>query len=215
MSGGEPSSIKRGFPCAADPSVGLCAGSDFSSCRFFVCRREEDVSGAVSEIPAGPVCGRSRSNCHYRNPAPSGGGGQNRPLLPLYRQPRYRQNHLRQNPGQGRQLPQRQRWGTLPGMRHLQGHRQRHPAGCGGNGRRLQQRGRPGASVKGRGGVYSCPKPVPGVHHRRGSHDEYGGFQRPAEDHGGTSRSCEVYSGHHRGPQGAGHYPVPVPAVRF
>ena len=42
-----------------------------------------------------------------------------------------------------------------------------------------------------------------------------GGFQRPAEDHGGAAGPRDLYSGHHRGAQGARHHPVPLPAVRL
>ena len=54
---------------------------------------------------------------------------------------------------------------------------------------------------------------IPGVHHRRGAHALHGGVQCAAEDHGGAAGACDVYPGHHRGAQGSGHHPLPVPAV--
>ena len=43
--------------------------------------------------------------------------------------------------------------------------------------------------------------------------ENHGGVQRPAENAGRTARPCHLHSGHHRDPEGAGHHPVPLPAV--
>ena len=40
------------------------------------------------------------------------------------------------------------------------------------------------------------------------------GLQRPAEDAGRAARACEVHLRHHRGPQGPGHRPLALPALR-
>jgi Cdc6-like AAA superfamily ATPase len=52
------------------------------------------------------------------------------------------------------------------------------------------------------------------LHHRRGAHAVDKRVQRAAEDAGGTARPCEIPLRHDRDPQGAGHGPVALPALR-
>jgi DNA polymerase-3 subunit gamma/tau len=52
------------------------------------------------------------------------------------------------------------------------------------------------------------------LHHRRGPHAVDKRVQRAAEDAGGTARPCEIPLRHDRDPQGAGHGPQPLPALR-
>jgi hypothetical protein len=53
-----------------------------------------------------------------------------------------------------------------------------------------------------------------GLHHRRSAHAVDGGLQRAAEDAGRAAAACEVHLRHDRDPQGAGHHPVALPALR-
>ena len=56
--------------------------------------------------------------------------------------------------------------------------------------------------------------PLQGLHHRRGPHALGEGVQRLPEDAGGAAAAREVHLRHHRDPQGPGHDPVPLPALR-
>ena len=69
--------------------------------------------------------------------------GASEPCVPLHRHPGHGQDELRQDPGQGRQLPGADRRQPLQPLRHLQGHRSRGLYGRAGDRRGVKQRRRP------------------------------------------------------------------------
>ena len=94
-------------------------------------------------------------------------------------------------------------------------HRRRPPCRRAGDGRGLAHSGRETCAR-------SSPRSPTGptearykiYHHRRSAHAVDRRLQRAAEDAGRTARACEVHLRHHRDPQGAGHHPVALPALR-
>ena len=62
------------------------------------------VPGPLPQMAAQDVLGRHRPVPHHPDPEKAGGGGPHLPRISLYRHPGHRQDHLRQDPGQGRQL---------------------------------------------------------------------------------------------------------------
>ena len=173
----------------------------------------DHVSGPLPQVAAQDLRGRHRPGPHHRDPAKAGGRGPDLPRLPLHRHPGHRQDHLRQDPGQGREL--RTPRGRQPLLRLplLPRHRERQLSGRAGAGRRLQQRRGPGPGPAGRGHLLPRPGQKAGLHHRRGPHALPLGLQRPAEDPGGAAGAPDVHSGHHGAPQGARHHPLPLPAL--
>ena len=182
---------------------------------FFRERRLPHVQGALPEIPA-PILfrcgGPAPSDPH---PAKRGDAGAHCPRLPVHRLSGDGQDHLRQDPGPGGQLPAPQGRRPLRPVRDLQGVGRGVHFGRGGDRRRQQQRR--GQHPFPHRGVQLHPGhgKIPGVHHRRGPHALPLGLQRPAKDPGGAPRPRHLYFGHHRGPQAAAHHSVPVPAVRL
>ena len=156
MSGGEPSSIKRDHPCAASPPAPRLAAEEF----YFYANAKGGllhVSGTVPQMAAQDVFPGGGPGPHHRHPPAPGGRGPHGPRLSVHRHPGHRQNHLRPDPGQGRQLPAPGGRGPLQPVRGLPGHRQRLPAGRDGAGRRQQQPGgrHPGAA---RASRYTPPR---------------------------------------------------------
>ena len=127
-----------GLPARTLPSRGF----DFSGGVFH-------VSGAVPQMAAQGVFRRHRSGAHHRDLEKAGGGGPHLPRLSVHRHKRYRQDHLCQNSGQGRQLrTPGQRRPLLP-VPQLRGAGKRQLSGRAGAGRRLQQRRGPGPGPAG------------------------------------------------------------------
>ena len=190
--------------------------------RFRVCKRRMlfilrggvfRVSGAVPQVAAQGVLRRYRTGAHHRDTEKTGGRGPHLPRLPFHRHPGHRQDHLRQNSGQGRQLrTPGQRRPLLP-VPQLRGAGKRQLSGRAGAGRRLQQRRGPGPCPAGRGHLRPRQREKAGLHRGRGPHAVHGGLQRFAENSGGAPGPPDVHSGHHGAPQGARHHPFPVPAV--
>ena len=194
MSGGEPSSIKRDVSCAARAPVPQLHAEDL----FSISRGEARyVSGPVSQMAAQDLFGRHRPAPDHRDPAQAGGGGADLSRLSLHRHPGHRQDHLRQNPGPGRQLRAPGGRGPLQPVRRLPGAGERQLSGRSGAGRRLQQRRGSGTGPAGRGHLFPGPCEEAGVHHRRGPYALHPGLQRPAEDSGGAAGAPDVHSGHH------------------
>ena len=164
-------------------------------------------------MAAQDVFRRHRPVPYYRDPAKTGRRGPHLPRLPLYRHPGHRQDHLRQDPGQGRQLRAPGERGPLLPVRQLPGYRERQLSGCAGAGRRLQQRRGPGPCPAGRGHLLPGQREKAGVHRGRGPHAVHRRLQRPAENSGGAAGASDVHPGYHGAAQGARHHPLPVPAV--
>mgnify|MGYP006933115028 CR=1 FL=1 len=141
------------------------------------------VSGTVSEMAAQNLFPGGGPGPHHRHPPAAGGRGPHGPRLSVHRHPGHRQNHLRPDPGQGRQLPAPGGRGPLQPVRGLPGHRQRLPAGRDGAGRRQQQPGGRHPGTAQRVGIHPHGAEKAGLYHRRGPHAVHPGLQRPAENH--------------------------------
>ena len=81
--------------------------------------------------------------------------------------------------------------------------------------RRLQHQRERRARDPRRGALRPQRRQVQGLHHRRGAHALQQRLQRAAEDDRGASPVHRVHLRHHRGAQGAGHHPLPLPAVQL
>ena len=88
------------------------------------------------------------------------------------------------------------------------------PRGRARDGRRLAYRHRRRPPDHRRHPLFAGIGPLQGLHHRRGPHALGEGVQRLPEDAGGAAAAREVHLRHHRDPQGPGHDPVPLPALR-
>ncbi len=95
----------------------------------------------------------------------------------------------------------------------LPSYRGRHFHECDRDRRGFQQRRGQYPGDPGGGGLPSHGRPVQGLYHRRGPHAFHRRFQRAFENAGGAAGICDLYPGHHRGPQDPGHDPVPVSAL--
>ena len=82
------------------------------------------------------------------------------------------------------------------------------------DGRRLAQRRRRRPPDQRRRALRAGIGPLQGLHHRRSAHALRRGVQRAAEDAGGAAAAREIHVRHDRDPQGAGHGPVALPALR-
>ena len=109
-----------------------CIRRTFSAQEVVPCIRPCTANG-------GPRHSRMTSASPYhRDAAKAGGGGPHLPRLPLHRHPGHRQDHLRQDPGQGRQLRAPGGRGSLLPVPVVPWHRERQLSGRDGAGRRLQ-----------------------------------------------------------------------------
>ena len=88
------------------------------------------------------------------------------------------------------------------------------PCRCDRDGRRLQHRHRRRARDHRGRALPAGQRALQGLHHRRSAHALEGRLQRSPEDAGGAAAACEIRLRHHRDPQGAGHRPVALPALR-
>ena len=140
--------------------------------------------------------------------------------LDPHRRARRRQDHDRAHPRARAQLRTAGRLGDRADHRHA-GARRALPGDHGEpayrrarDGRRLAQRRRRRPPDQRRGALRAGVGALQGLHPRRSAHALDGGLQRAAEDAGRAAAAREVHLRHHRDPQGAGHGPVALPALR-
>ena len=171
------------------------------------------VSGALSQISPQDLLRGGGAAAHHRHAAASGGRRSGGARLPVHRYPGHRKDHLRPDPGQGRQLRASRGRRALQPVRRLPGHRRRIAAGRDRAGRCLQRQRQRCPLPAGGGHLPALDAEKARVYHRRGTHALQGRLQRPAEDHGGAAGAPVVHSGHHRAAEGARHHSVPVPAL--
>ena len=178
-----------------------------------------EQSRAVPQVPLGHLRRGHRPGPRHRAAAARAGERPHQPRLPVQRPARLRQDLQRPHPGPLAELRPGPDARPVRRVRLVQRARAQRPRldrrhrDRRGQPRRRRRRPRPARARVLRAG----PRPLQGLHHRRGAHGHHAGLQRPAQARRGAAGLPGLRLRHHRAGQGAHHDPVahpplPVPA---